>query len=101
MDITFHLVPQRYFDSLDPGSDYSPEGFADEGFIHSTDDPEEMARVANRLYRSEPPPHVYLYIDKERVCADSVRRCGTHVPAHIWAAESRCDCGDSSGAARC
>jgi uncharacterized protein (DUF952 family) len=28
-----------------------------------------MARVANRFYRTERGPHVYLYIDAERVAA--------------------------------
>src|SRR5919205_1066757 len=49
--------------------DYVPPRFAQEGFIHCTDDAEEMGRVANRLYRSEPPPHLYLYIDKDKVHA--------------------------------
>ncbi len=69
MDLTFHLVPKNYFDSLDASADYVPEAFAREGFIHCTDAPEEMARVANRFYKSEPPPHLYLYIDKERLRA--------------------------------
>jgi uncharacterized protein (DUF952 family) len=69
MEITFHLVPKNYFDGLDPKRDYGPESFAREGFIHCTDGADEMARTANRYYKSNAEPHYYLYIDKTRVRA--------------------------------
>ncbi len=67
MQLAFHLVPKSYFDALDPNADYLPAPFAQDGFIHCTDDPAEMVRVGNLFYRAEPPPHLYLYIDKDRV----------------------------------
>ena len=69
MDLTFHLVPQSHFDALEAGDDYMPRDFERDGFIHCTDAPDEMARVANAFYRSNPEPHYYLYIDKSRVRA--------------------------------
>ncbi|MCL4396284.1 MAG: DUF952 domain-containing protein [Chloroflexi bacterium] len=69
MDITFHLVPADYFDSLDAQADYAPFDFSREGFIHCTDGNAEMARTANRYYRSTPGAHYYLYIDKAKVRA--------------------------------
>lgn len=69
MDIAFHLVPQSYFDALDPHSDYTPLDFAGVGFIHCTNGADEMTRVANALYKSNPEPHYYLYIDKARIRA--------------------------------
>lgn len=69
MNLAFHLVSKKYFDSLDPKLDYRPEAFNRNGFIHCTDNPAEMARVANRFYKTETPSHLYLYIDKERVLA--------------------------------
>lgn len=69
MDLTFHLVPQSLFDALGADDDYAPRDFEREGFIHCTDAPEEMARVANAFYRSNPEPHYYLYLDKSRVRA--------------------------------
>lgn len=69
MNLTFHLVSKKYFDSLDPNLHYRPEAFNRNGFIHCTDNPAEMARVANRFYKAETSPHFYLYIDKERVHA--------------------------------
>ena len=83
MEIAFHLVSKKYFDSVDANSEYLPADFAEDGFIHCTDDPEEMARVANLFYRDEPPPHLYLYIDKARVRApiryDDAARLYPHI----------------------
>ncbi len=67
--ITFHLVAQSFWESLDPRSDYLPRDFAHAGFIHCTDAAAEMARVANAFYRSNAGAHLYLYIDKVRVRA--------------------------------
>jgi uncharacterized protein (DUF952 family) len=83
MDVTFHLVSQSYFDSLDARAEYVPRDFAREGFIHCTDGAAEMARTANRYYQSNREPHYYLYIDKARVRApiryDDARRVYPHI----------------------
>lgn len=101
MDLTFHLVPQRYFDALDPHADYVPAAFAREGFIHCTDGADEMAHIANRYYQLNSEPHYYLTIDQRRVRApiryDDPERKYLHILRRV---ESRCDCGDSSSAAR-
>ncbi len=89
MDITFHLVPQAYFDSLDPRADYAPRDFAREGFIHCTDGAEEMARTANRFYQSNPEPHYYLYIDKARVRAPIRYDDAARLYPHIYGALNR------------
>lgn len=69
MTLMYHLVFQAYFDSLAATTDYVPSTFERDGFVHCTDDPIEMARVANRYYADEQGPHLYLYIDKDRVNA--------------------------------
>ncbi len=69
MDLTFHLVPAGYYDAFAADRDYVPGDFQRDGFIHCTDAPDEMARVANAYYRSNPEPHYYLYIDKMHVRA--------------------------------
>jgi uncharacterized protein (DUF952 family) len=89
MDITFHLVPQSYFDSLDPREDYAPREFAREGFIHCTDGAAEMARTANRYYQSNPEPHYYLYIDKRRVRAPIQYDDAARIYPHIYGALNR------------
>ena len=89
MDITFHLVPQAYFDSLDPRADYAPRDFAREGFIHCTDGADEMARTANRFYQSNAEPHYYLYIDKARVRAPIRYDDAERLYPHIYGALNR------------
>jgi uncharacterized protein (DUF952 family) len=65
--IIYHLVPIDYLNSLDAESDYFPKPFAQEGFIHTTEKPEDMASVANQFYKQEAGPHVYLYIEASKV----------------------------------
>ncbi len=89
MDITFHLVPQSYFDSLDPRADYTPRDFARDGFIHCTDGAAEIARTANRYYQSNPEPCYYLSIDKARVRAPIRYEDAARVYPHIYGALNR------------
>ncbi len=89
MEITYHLVPKAFFDSLDPQSDYAPSDFARDGFIHCTDAPAEMERVANRFYRAVQGPHYYLYIDKARVRAPIRYEDAGRLYPHIYGALNR------------
>lgn len=89
MDLTFHLVPQKYFDALNPSVDYVPGDFARAGFIHCTDGAEEMARTANRYYKANAEPHYYLYIDKARVRAPIQYDDAARVYPHIYGALNR------------
>jgi uncharacterized protein (DUF952 family) len=89
MDLTFHLVPKKYFDALDPHTDYVPRDFARDGFIHCTDGAEEMARTANRYYKLNAELHYYLYIDKARVCAPIRYDDAAQLYPHIYGALNR------------
>jgi glutathione S-transferase len=89
MDLTFHLVPQDYFDALDPRADYAPRDFAREGLIHCTDGADEMARTANRYYRGNAEPHYYLHIDKTRVRAPLRYDDAARLYPHIYGALNR------------
>lgn len=89
MDLTFHLVPQDYFNSLDPLIDYVPEPFAHDGFIHCTDGADEMTRTANRYYQANPAPHYYLYIDKAKVRAPIRYDAEPRIYPHIYGALNR------------
>jgi MFS family permease/uncharacterized protein (DUF952 family) len=89
MDITFHLVPQKYFDALDANQDYTPNDFDREGFIHCTDGADEMARTANRYYQSNAEAHYYLYIDQARVRAPMRYDATPRIYPHIYGALNR------------
>ena len=67
--ITYHLTPREHWEASDPARDYTPEPFAEEGFIHTTHDLDEVVAVANRYYASDPRPYVVLQIDVARVRA--------------------------------
>lgn len=84
MNLTYHLVPKGIFEAQDVEVGYVPERFGRDGFIHCTDGVEEMARVANAYYKEEPPPHLYLYIDKERVHAPIRYDDAGHKYPHIY-----------------
>jgi uncharacterized protein (DUF952 family) len=60
---TLHLVPEARWNARDPGAPYTPERYADEGFVHCTDGDEEMLRTANRFYRDDPQPFLLLTVD--------------------------------------
>lgn len=66
---TYHLVPAEVWQASDPALDYLPEGYAAEGFIHTTHDPVELAAAGNRYYRADPRPYLVLHIDTARVRA--------------------------------
>ena len=89
MDITYHLVPKIYFDSLDAGRDYTSRDFVREGFIHCTDGAGEMARTANRYYQSNPESFYHLYIDKARVRAPIRYDDEAKIYPHIYGALNR------------
>jgi uncharacterized protein (DUF952 family) len=83
------LSLKRYFDALDPRADYVPEAFAREGFIHCTDGADEMTRIANQFYKSNPEPHYYLYIDKPRVRAPIRYEDAAKIYPHIYGTLNR------------
>ena len=89
MNIIFHLVPAAYFDSLDPETDYAPRDLPQDGFIHCTEGAEEMARTANRYYKSNPGAHYYLYIDADRVRASVRYDDAARLYPHIYGTLNR------------
>ncbi len=67
--IIYHLVPKSFYERQTENAVYLPKPFAQDGFIHCTKAADEMARVANRFYKDERGPHIYLYIDTKQVRA--------------------------------
>lgn len=67
--LIYHIVPKRFFGRQLKNAVYLPKPFLQEGFIHCTKKRDEMGRVANRYYKGERGPHVYLYIETKKVNA--------------------------------
>jgi uncharacterized protein (DUF952 family) len=66
---TYHLVPAAVWQAADADAPYLPERFHEEGFIHTTHNPVELAAAGNRYYRADPRPYLIVHIDLGRVRA--------------------------------
>src|SRR5437879_4463095 len=67
--IIYHLVPKAFYNKQTKNAVYLPKPFAKNGFINSTREPREMARIPTPFDNQERGPHVYLYIDTRKVKA--------------------------------
>lgn len=67
--IIYHLVRKKFYARQSKNAVYLSKLFLQEGFIHCTRRADEMARVANRFYKPERGPHIYLYIETKKVKA--------------------------------
>ena len=72
--ITLHLSPEpRWRAHADTGAThYTPEPFAEEGFIHTTHGEETVLEIANLFYREDPRPYLLLEVDLGAVAAPAV-----------------------------
>jgi uncharacterized protein (DUF952 family) len=70
MDITYHMVPKSYFESLDPSADYLPAEFGKDGFIHCTDGEYIVSAIAFNIFRHLDDELLILFIDKEMVISN-------------------------------
>jgi uncharacterized protein (DUF952 family) len=84
MNITYHLVAGSYFRDCDSSAPYTPESFADEGFIHCTDGPDNVAAVANRYYRDGQRMYVVLAIDKDALTSEVRYEDPERIYPHIY-----------------
>lgn len=66
----YHMVPFDFWDSLSGEEPYQSKTFAEENFIHTSSSPEQLLRVANRLYKSDPAPYVILCVDDSKLDAE-------------------------------
>lgn len=67
MDITYHMVPQKYYEKLDPQKDYLPEAFTKDGFIHCTDGEFMVSGIAYNIFKNLEDNLLVLFIDKDKV----------------------------------
>ena len=84
MSITYHIVAGEYFRDCDSTAPYTPEGFADEGFIHCTDGEQHVADTANRYYRDEQRMFIVLVIEKDLVSAEIRYEDPARIYPHIY-----------------
>jgi uncharacterized protein (DUF952 family) len=81
---TYHLTPQPVWNEQREGEAYLPEAFADEGFIHTTNDELYVLEVANRYYQHDPRPFVLLDVDLTQVRARTIYEDPAHRYPHVY-----------------
>jgi uncharacterized protein (DUF952 family) len=69
-DVLFHLVAGAYYRDCDSNAPYTPESFADEGFIHCTDGLDNVTAVGNRYYKDDLRMYIVLVIERVKVEAE-------------------------------
>lgn len=65
--VTYHLVPEEVWDRQKDASEYLPEGFENDGFIHCTNGLDELIAVANRYYTGDKRPFRALILKVEKI----------------------------------
>lgn len=65
--IALHGAPQEVWHASAERTEYLPEAFAQDGFIHTTVGAEALAGALNRYLRTDPRPYVTLLIELDRV----------------------------------
>lgn len=69
MNITYHMVPKKYYESQNAKSDYLPAEFNRDGFIHCTDGEFMVSGIAYNIFKKLDDDLLVLFIDKEKVQA--------------------------------
>lgn len=83
------MVPKKYFESLDETTDYLPNDFGRDGFIHCTDGEYIVSAIAFNIYRHLDDELLVLFIDKEMVIANVRYDDPDELFPHIYGALNR------------
>lgn len=67
--VTYHLVPATIWDQQKSQAEYTPEAYATDGFIHCTDDLDQLLKVANMFYVSDSRPFTTLVVTVSQITA--------------------------------
>lgn len=68
--ITYHLVPSTVWESQRHLSEYVPEAFAADGFIHCTNGLVQLLKVANLFYTADERKFVVLALNVSSIAPD-------------------------------
>ena len=84
--LTFHITPKDAWEAQEASGSYQPEAFADEGFVHTTNDLETLLIPANRYYTADARSFVCLTIDLDRVAGEVRFDADPLIYPHIYGA---------------
>ena len=82
--MTLHLVSEPVWSAQQLLTEYRPERFAAEGFIHCTDGEKLVIEVGNRYYRDDPRPYLVLDVDLDRVTAPAMYEDAERQYPHVY-----------------
>lgn len=69
---TWHMTPTTAWRAQQQAHHYVPEAWPEDGFIHCTDEPDELLAVGNRYYCGDERSWLALQIDCEKIDAPVV-----------------------------
>lgn len=82
--VTFHLTPIDHWAAHDGMTDYRPEAFTREGFVHCTDGEDLVIEVGNRYYREDPRSYVVLEIDTSALSSPTIYEDAERRYPHVY-----------------
>ena len=84
MAMTYHLTLRERWESQRTGTEYTPEPFELEGFIHCTNGDANVIDVGNRYYVNDDREMVCLVIDADAVLAEIRYEDPNRIFPHIY-----------------
>lgn len=82
----FHLTPKVEWERQRQKAAYTPEAYAEDGFIHCTIGVENLIAVGNMFYKGDHRPFVALVVDTDRVEAPIRFEDESEIYPHIYGA---------------
>ncbi|MGN6484723.1 MAG: DUF952 domain-containing protein [Thermomicrobiales bacterium] len=68
--ITYHLVPADVWSEQKGATEYLPEAYPQDGFIHCTNGLDELVKVANLFYTADPRTFLTLILKTGKITSD-------------------------------
>jgi uncharacterized protein (DUF952 family) len=82
--LTWHFTPEAHWVAHAGKARYTPEHFAEEGFIHCTNGDERLIEVGNRFYTADPRPFLALQVDLDAAGSPAIYEDPEQVYPHIY-----------------
>lgn len=68
--VTYHLVPESVWTRQRSGTEYLPDAFDNDGFIHCTNGLDQLVAVGNMFYLNDRRPFLVLALDVSRLTSE-------------------------------
>lgn len=81
---TLHICAWEHWIGQNHQNEYEPEQFAQDGFVHCTDDASRLMEIANCFYQHDLRPYVALEIDLDAVSALAIYEDEANEFPHIY-----------------